>query len=69
MKAYLRRHWLIITIIAIILYLVIGMLAPFLEMKKVSADYKAGSSADKYYSDTLSVDRAYIVEDSMDALD
>lgn len=69
MKLFFRRYWLIIAIAAIILYLIIGMMAPFMVIQKVGADYKMSSSVDKYYSDTMSVDRAYIVEDSMDALD
>lgn len=58
-----------IGLLTIVLYLVIGMMAPFWSIKEVSAEYKAASNVSRYYSKTSSVDRAAIVESSMDALD
>lgn len=58
-----------LSVLAVVLYLLIGMMAPFMQVKTVDSNYKQNSSTSKYYSDVNSVDRAKIVEHNMDALD
>lgn len=60
-----------IVIILLILYIVIGMLAPFVHMKTVSKEHKAKIKTESFYStsDRDGVDRAKIVSDNKEALD
>lgn len=58
-----------LAVLAVVLYLVIGMMVPFWHLKKVGTDYQESFSVEQFYGNYISVDRAAIVESSMDALD
>lgn len=63
------KRCLVLFVLAIVLYLIIGMMVPFWNMKEVSEEYKKSFDVSQFYGDEESVDRAAIVESSMDALD
>lgn len=52
-----------------VLYLILGATIPFIQFPEVNDDFKNSFSTDKFYNDTIGVDRAAIIEDSDDALD
>lgn len=55
----------------LILYIVIGMLVPFVKMKPVSKEYRDGIDVSRFYAETgrTSSQRAYVVEINQEALD
>ncbi|WP_343209420.1 phospholipase D family protein [Anaerolentibacter hominis] len=59
----------VILVLALI-YIIVGATVPFMSQKEVSEEYKNEFDVGKFYGDetTSSVDRAALVEDSMDAL-
>ncbi len=59
---------MIAIIIAIILYLVLGATIPYFYQPGISKETVSDFSADKYYADDLSCDRATVLEDNGDAL-
>lgn len=63
------KRWLVLLVLAAVLYLIIGMMAPFWHMKDVSEEYKKSFDVSQFYGEQESVDRAAVVESSMDALD
>ena len=67
-----RRRWVkraLWSLLLIVLYMVVGMMAPFIKRKPVSAEYKKNFNIQKFYGSKTSVDRAAIVETGTDALD
>ena len=57
-------------IVAFVLsYEIIGMMVPFVHLKGVSTQFQQQFQVDQFYSEKEGVDRAYIVEDSVQALD
>ena len=50
-------------------YLVVGALFPFVKQKEVNASFQAEFQIDDFYSDSIGVDRAAIIEDSDEALE
>ena len=63
------KRCLVLLVLAAVLYLIIGMMAPFWHMKDVSEEYKKSFDVSQFYGEQESVDRAAVVESSMDALD
>lgn len=58
------------TVFAIyLLYFIIGATIPFISFPEVNDNFKNDFSTDKFYNDSIGVDRATIVETSQDALD
>ena len=60
-----------ILLVLFILYVVVGMLVPFVHMKTVSKENKAKIKTESFYSTSRKdgVDRAKIISDNKDALD
>lgn len=71
MRAFVKRHWKILTILTAVLYIVIGMLAPFAVQKSIGKGENAFHKEDYYASEQneRSVDRAHVVEENMEALE
>ena len=69
MQRFIKRHWLVLLILLVILYLVVGLYAPFAVGKKISSQTVADFDVNSLYSDTLSTDRAMLVETNQSALD
>ena len=69
MKKIIKRT--LIVLLIFLLYVIIGMLAPFVHMKSVSPQHKAKIHTEEFYSKTAEngSDRAKIVEDNKEALD
>lgn len=63
---FIRRSLLVIGILLI--YILVGGIAPFITQKEVSEDYKQVVADTEYKSEDVSVDRAAIVESSEDAM-
>lgn len=66
-SSWIRRILLAVGIL--LLYVLIGGIVPFIYQKDVSKEYKEAYQTSDYYRDTISVDRAAIVESSSDAMD
>lgn len=65
-----RRHIFIpIFIIIVICYLGIGAVVPFIKQKEISSAFMSDLNTESFYSDTIGVDRARIIEDNGEALD
>lgn len=58
----------LIVLVAYLIYLVTGGLAPFLKQPKVTTETEEEISAIKFYSDETGPDRAVIIEDNEEAL-
>lgn len=60
-----------LSLVLVLIYIIVGMLAPFIHMKPVSQDYKEKIQVSSYYEDTgkNGVDRAKIIEKNKEALD
>lgn len=67
LKRYIKS--ILLVVLLFILYVLVGGIVPFIKMKDVSQEYKDSYSAKNYYSDTVGVDRAAIVETSDEAMD
>ncbi len=59
---------LLIVIGAGILYLFIGVIASYIKQPEISEKYSNSFNLEEYYSDKISCDRAYVVEDNSAAL-
>ena len=68
--SFFRRHPISSIIVILLLYVAIGALAPFAVPGQLSVDEKTFSKEDYYTEDpdTLSADRAHIVEENQEAL-
>lgn len=64
---FIRRHWIICLVLFLLLYLIIGALAPFLHYKKLSGDFANSWSAESVLEPENSPDRAMILETNMSA--
>ncbi len=56
------------TFLCYLLYFIICITIPFSKMKEVSEEFRSNFSVEQFYSDSTGVDRAMVVEDSLDAL-
>ena len=65
-----RKRWpvVLLALLAVLLYLLIGALAPFAVHPTVSEDFQSAFDLSSFYGGG-SVDRAVLVEDNVDALD
>lgn len=69
-RIFLKRHWKLCIALAILLYLIIGMLAPFAVQKKIGPEENPFHKEDFYASgNEKCVDRAHVVEENAEALD
>lgn len=69
-RIFLKRHWKLCIVLAILLYLIIGMLAPFAVQKKIGPEENLFHKEDFYASgNEKCVDRAHVVEENAEALD
>lgn len=69
-RIFFRRHWKLCIALGILLYLLIGMLAPFAVQKKIGTGENPFRKEDFYGSeDERCVDRAHVVEENAEALD
>ncbi|WP_455715993.1 phospholipase D-like domain-containing protein [Anaerosporobacter sp.] len=59
----------IILLILYLIYMILGATLPFIRQKEVSDSAKEKLEVSRFYEDSVSVDRAAVVEDSNDALD
>ena len=66
-----RRIFVILkwALLLYLLYLAAGALLPFVHTKKTGEEFKNNFEPASFYSETESVDRARVVETSMDALE
>lgn len=62
-----RKIWLL-AVPALVLYVVIGVAAPYLREPSVSEEYKNSFTVDRFYGSGLSCDRAAVIEDNGEAL-
>lgn len=71
MRKYLKRHWAIsvfLCVIFILLYLIIGAIAPFVHYKKISPETEANTHVvEDVYNQNESVDRAKLLESNLSA--
>lgn len=65
----IKLKWVLLALLAFVLYLVIGALAPFALQKEPTPKTKEGFSAQSCYGNGSSRDRACVVEDNQEALD
>lgn len=70
MKVFVKKHWKLLLVLSVVLYLVIGMLAPFAVQKSVDQAAHPFHKEDFYAEEgeAPSVDRAHVVEDNTEAL-
>ena len=69
-RIFLKRHWKLCIVLAILLYLIVGMLAPFAVQKKIGPEENLLHKEDFYASgNEKCVDRAHVVEENAEALD
>lgn len=72
-QSWSRKKKILISILTLIgsylTYFILCITLPFAGSPKVSQEYKENFNVYKFYSDTISVDRATIVESSQEALD
>lgn len=59
---------LLLVLLCYLLYFILCVTLPFAKMKDVSEEFRSNFTTDLFYSDTTGVDRAKVVEDSLDAL-
>lgn len=69
MKRWGKKKITIITVISVILYFIIGIIAPFLITKEVDNEFADSVKSEMFYSDDISVDRAMILETNQSAWD
>lgn len=69
MKKWGRKKTIISLIVFIILYLVIGLIGPFIFHKRVSKEYEEQINVNEFYGDKATVDRAMILETNQSAWD
>lgn len=60
---------LVVAILGLAAYIVIGGILPYTNEPEVSSEYKNAFNVEDFYSDTVSCDRAAIIEDNGDALE
>ncbi len=65
----LKAKFVLLFILTIILYLLLGASLPYLKKPAVSEIYRESFSAENFYSDTISCDRAAIIEENGHALE
>lgn len=63
-----KRHFIRFVLPLFICYVLLGATIPYLKQPDVSADFKKSFNVDDFYSDSVSCDRATIVEDNGEAL-
>lgn len=59
---------LIVILLIFILYILLGVIVSYRKQPKISKEYQSGFQAIDCYGDTVSCDRAYIIEDNEEAL-
>lgn len=64
----IKRWHIVLFFIALILYIILGGILPYMKEPTVSDTFKQEFSTEQFYSDSLSCDRALVVEDNGDAL-
>lgn len=64
---FIRRHWIFCCVIALLLYLIIGALAPFFHYKVISQDFVQSWDAGQVLKPEDSPDRAMILETNLSA--
>lgn len=71
MRSFLRRHWKLLLVLFVVLYIVVGMLAPFVVQKRIASGENPLHMEDFYARDEdgMCVDRAHVVEENMEALE
>ncbi|MDO4272747.1 MAG: phospholipase D family protein [Eubacteriales bacterium] len=71
MRHFVRRHWKLLIVLAVVLYIVIGMLAPFAVQKRIAPGENPLRTQDFYAGagEGMSVDRAHVVEENREALE
>lgn len=71
MLCFMKRHWKLLLVLTVVLYFVVGMLAPFAWQKQLSEEENPFHRED-FYADAdagMSVDRAHVVEENTEALE
>lgn len=64
----IKRWHIVLFFIVLILYIILGGILPYMKEPTVSDTFKQEFSTEQFYSDSLSCDRALVVEDNGDAL-
>lgn len=67
---FCRKHWLFLVVLAVVLYLVVGAMAPFARQKQVAAGENVFHREDFYAPEKagMSSDMAHVVEENLEAL-
>lgn len=65
---WLKLRYLLLAVVFFLLYVIIGVILSYIRQPKVSREYKDSFQAADCYSDTVSPDRACIIEDNTEAL-
>lgn len=68
---FFKRHWKLLTVLFVLLYLFVGMLAPFARQKWIEAGENPYRREDFYAraDEGMGVDRAHVVEENTEALE
>lgn len=66
MKKYIKVFFLFILVF--VLYIILGVILSYRKQPAISQEYQSGFHASDCYSDTVSIDRARIIEDNKEAL-
>lgn len=71
MKFFLKKHWKLLLILTAVVYVVIGMLAPFAVQKHVENGENPFYKEDFYAGEgeKMSADRAHVVEENLEAME
>ena len=64
---FIKKHWLMVTVLAVLLYLIVGALAPFIHYKDVSREFAQSFDAQELLASEPSPDRAMLVETNISA--
>lgn len=62
------RRYLLLILAALLIYVVLGAILPYKKQPDISTEYINSFNPDDFYSDQISCDRAYIIEDNTKAL-
>ncbi len=68
-RKHFKIRYLIIGIVLFALYVLLGAIISYIRQPKVGKEYKESFDAANCYSDTVSGDRACVIEDNADALE
>lgn len=66
---WLKIRYLLLVVLIFVLYVIAGIIISYIRHPHVSSEYQQSFRAEDCYSDNISVDRACVIEDNVDALE